>query len=138
MTVGPYANRPLAEIPTPQLRWLVGCGGRYLPARLRDALAAELERRPAEPEPRPVRFCTRPGCEDAGVVINWATDRTGRGLLRATCSHCGRWTDTPPAVPPYTDEADANEELSLRGPEDEDYGPEDDYGPDDYEPGRNG
>jgi hypothetical protein len=108
MPFGKYKDKPLAEVPSPYLSWLLReC---KLSSGLRAAVADELSRRsinaPAAPPPRPIVRCRQH--PDAEPLCYWMQDRLGRRRIRAECSHCRRMVDHPPIVEPYVSMADRN------------------------------
>jgi hypothetical protein len=103
---GRHKGTPLPDTPTDYLRWLLRTC--KLSTGLRAAVAAELQARgietPPPAPPRPLGTCH--AHPQAGVVCRWFEDAIGRRRISAHCRRCGRTTDHPPCVPPYTTEAD--------------------------------
>jgi hypothetical protein len=105
---GKHKGRPLPQVPSGYLQWLIReC---KLSSGMRSAVADELRHRnidaPAPAPPRPLRPCR--DHPDAELLLLWMEDRLGRRRIRAECSMCRRPADYPPCVPPYSTQADAN------------------------------
>src|SRR5262245_39258080 len=108
MPFGRYRGRPLVDLPTDYLRWLVReCRG--LSAGLRRQATDLLEGRgypaPAAPA-RPAAPDRCPHCGGAAIGYGWMEDCRGRRCIRRTCRRCQAGLGFAPLVGPYTTWAD--------------------------------
>jgi hypothetical protein len=103
---GRHKGRPLTEVPTDYLQWLLR--SIKLSSGLRAALADELTRRgiqAPDPPPRPEPACRR--CPGARYRCLWGEDSIGRRFIRAECVRCRQSLGIMPQVEPYVGMADA-------------------------------
>jgi hypothetical protein len=104
---GRYRRKPLADVPTEYLAWMLGAC--KVSSGLRAALAMELAARgqtpPAALAPR--RLSTCPCCGPETVACSWMTDRLGRRHVRADCRWCGCGLMLLPSLASYSQMADA-------------------------------
>jgi hypothetical protein len=105
---GKHRDKPLADVPSDYLRWIVAeC---KLSAALRKAVADELDRRgyvvPAGPRQHPPR-CDR--CGGSEFLAFWMEDRAGGRRIRAECVTCRRFMKFLSLTPENIARADAAE-----------------------------
>jgi uncharacterized protein (DUF3820 family) len=113
MPFGKHKDKVLSEVPGSYLEWLTRTC--KLSSGMKLAVVEELTRRgistpPAAPV-RPVRRCHEH--PNAVPVCYWMQDRLGRKMIRGQCPVCHRRTDHPPIMPPYSDQADANQSKTA-------------------------
>lgn len=107
---GKHKHRPLPDVPSAYLSWLLATV--KLSARLRSAVAGELRARgglapaPPTPEPEPVR-CHR--CGGTELRLRWRGFRDGRRMIARRCPHCRTHLGFAPQTPGNVALADAAE-----------------------------
>lgn len=97
---GMHKQKPLSEVPSDYLRWLIRTA--KLSPGLRGPIAAELTRRGIKTPPAPP--AAPPVCRkhpDATPRYSWRADALGRRHIRAECGSCGRHLQYVPQVEPF-------------------------------------